>query len=233
MNVRIGTSGFSYAEWKGNFYPADISADAMLRYYAERLKTVEINNTFYRMPQKTVVAKWAEQVPAGFVFAVKASQRITHQKRLDDVADSVAFFYDVVSVLGDKLGPTLFQLPPFMKKDLPKLQSFLSLLPKGRRAALEFRHKSWFEEDVYAALKAAGAALCISESDGLDTPLVATADWSYLRLRKESYPDAEIAAWAERIRGQPWGDVFVYFKHEDEGRGPKFAAELGRHLSPG
>jgi uncharacterized protein YecE (DUF72 family) len=230
VRVLIGTSGFSYAEWKGNFYPADIKNDAMLRYYAERLPTVEINNTFYRMPSKTVVAHWAEQVPPGFTFALKASQRITHQKKLEGVADSVSFFFDVASVLGERLGPTLFQLPPFMKKDVPQLQAFLALLPKGKRAAIEFRHKSWFEDDVFAALRAAGAALCISESEQLETPLVATADWSFLRLRRAVYADSEIQAWAERIKGQSWGDVFVYFKHEDEGRGPKFAEALRTHF---
>jgi uncharacterized protein YecE (DUF72 family) len=230
VRVLIGTSGFSYTEWKGNFYPANLKADEMLAYYGQRLPTVEINNTFYRMPQKPVVANWAKQVPPGFTFSLKASQRITHQKRLDDVADSVGFFFDVAAALGDRLGPSLFQLPPQMKKDLPKLQAFFALLPKGRRAAMEFRNNSWLEDDVFAALKAAGVALCVSEADEFDTPLVATADWAYLRLRRTTYSDAEIQAWAERIKAQPWGDVFVYFKHEDEGRGPKFAAALRRHF---
>jgi uncharacterized protein YecE (DUF72 family) len=232
VRVLVGTSGFSYPQWKGNFYPSNISAGEMLSYYAKQLPTVEINNTFYRMPGKPVLAKWAEQVPAGFTFALKASQRITHQKQLDDVADSVGYFFDVASALGEKLGPTLFQLPPFMNKDLPKLKAFFSLVPAGRRVAVEFRNKSWFENDVFDALRSAGAALCVSESEELETPLVATADWSFLRLRRANYSDAEIQSWAERIRGQNWGDVFVFFKHEDEGKGPKFAAGLARHFAP-
>ena len=230
MRILVGTSGFSYAEWKGNFYPAGVKNDAMLPYYAAQLPTVEINNTFYRMPKKEVLARWAEQVPAGFTFALKASQRITHMRRLTDVSDSVSYYFSGVSVLGDKLGPSLFQLPPDMELDLPTLQAFLGLVPKAHRVALEFRNKGWLEASVFDALRAAGVSLCISEADDLDTPVVATADWAYLRLRKESYSDTEIQAWAERIKSQPWGDVFVYFKHEDNGRGPKFAAALASHF---
>ena len=165
MRVRIGTSGFSYKEWKGSFYPEDLPASAMLSFYASRFPTVEINNTFYRMPTASVLSSWAEQVPDGFTFALKASQRITHRARLKDAGDSVEFFFRVATTLGDRLGPVLFQLPPNLKKDLPRLSDFLRLLPAGSRSAFEFRHVSWFEDHVFDALRAAGAALCVAEDE--------------------------------------------------------------------
>ncbi|MEO8430941.1 MAG: DUF72 domain-containing protein [Acidobacteriota bacterium] len=226
MRVRIGTSGYSYKKWKGAFYPEELKPEEMLPFYARRFPTVEINNTFYRMPQASVLAKWAEQVPDGFLFALKASQRITHRSRLKDAADSVAFFFQVAVTLGDRLGPVLFQLPPNLKKDLPRLAAFLPLLPPGSRAAFEFRHASWFDDEVFEALRGAGAALCLAEDEDLATPAVATTGWGYLRLRRQDYGPESLQAWAAKIRAQPWSEAFVYFKHEDEARGPLFAEGL-------
>ena len=223
MKVRIGTSGFSYKEWKGSFYPEDLPASEMLRFYAAKFSTVEINNTFYRMPTAAVLSGWAEQVPDGFTFALKASQRITHRSRLKDAADSVEFFFRVATTLGDRLGPVLFQLPPNFKKDLPRLADFLPLLPSGSRAAFEFRHPTWFDDEVYEALRGAGAALCIAEDEDLATPPVATTGWGYLRLRRQDYGPESLGAWAKTIGSQPWTETFVFFKHEDEARGPLFA----------
>ena len=226
MRVLAGTSGFSYKEWKGSFYPEDLPAEEMLSYYASRLPAVEINNTFYRMPKPALLESWAAQVSPEFRFILKASQRITHRKRLKEAGDEVAYFFQTASTLGDRLGPTLIQLPPNLKKDLPRLESFLGVLPSGASAAFEFRHASWFEDDVFAALKAKGAALCIAEDEDLATPLVATAPWGYLRLRRQDYDEAAVAAWAEKTRGQPWSEAFVFFKHEDAGSGPKLAGEF-------
>ena len=230
MRVLAGTSCFSYKEWKGSFYPEDLPAEEMLAYYSARLPAVEINNTFYRMPKPALLESWAAHVPADFRFILKASQRITHRKRLKEAGDEVAYFFQTASTLGDRLGPTLIQLPPNLKKDLPRLESFLSVLPEGARVAFEFRHASWFEDDVFAALRAKGAALCLAEDEELTTPLVATAPWGYLRLRRQDYDDAAVAAWAEKVRGQSWSDAFVFFKHEDAGSGPKLAAEFLRRF---
>jgi uncharacterized protein YecE (DUF72 family) len=231
VRVRCGTSGYSYKEWKGSFYPEDLPAARMLAYYSERFATVEINNTFYRMPTAQLLTGWAAQVPPGMAFALKAPQRITHQKRLQDAAEPLVHFLEIAAVLGERLGPLLFQLPPNLKLDLPRLTDFLVLLPPTVRAAFEFRHASWHDDAVYAALQARGAALCIAESEELATPLVATAGFTYLRLRKSAYQDAELTAWAERVRAQPWGDAFIYFKHEDAGVGPKLAARMQALLS--
>ena len=226
MRVLAGTSGFSYKEWKGSFYPEDLPAEEMLAYYSARLPAVEINNTFYRMPKPALLESWAGQVPAEFRFVLKASQRITHRKRLKEAGDEVAYFFQTASTLGDRLGPTLVQLPPNLKKDLPRLVSFLSVLPEGARVAFEFRHASWFEDDVFAALRSRGAALCIAEDEELATPLVATSGWGYLRLRRQDYDDAAVAAWAEKVGGQAWDEAYVFFKHEDAGSGPRLAAEF-------
>ena len=231
MRVLAGTSGFSYKEWKGSFYPEDLPVEEMLAYYSARLPAVEINNTFYRMPKPALLESWASQVPAEFRFILKASQRITHRKRLKEAGDEVAYFFQTASTLGDRLGPTLVQLPPNLKKDLPRLEAFLSVLPEGAKAAFEFRHASWFEEDVFAALRARGAALCIAEDEELATPLVPTASWGYLRLRRQDYDDAAVAAWAEKVRGQAWDDAYVFFKHEDAGSGPKLAAEFLKRVA--
>jgi len=226
VRVLAGTSGFSYKEWKGSFYPEELPAGEMLRYYAQRFPAVEINNTFYRMPKAALLAGWAEQVPDGFRFVLKASQRITHHKRLKDAAEEVDYFLRVASTLGDRLGPSLFQVPPNLKKDLPRLEAFLAGLPAAAKAAFEFRHASWFEDDVFDALRSHGAALCVAEDEDLATPCIATADWGYLRLRRQDYGDAEVAAWAERIRSQAWQETYVFFKHEDSGTGPRLAAQL-------
>ncbi|MBL8288367.1 MAG: DUF72 domain-containing protein [Rubrivivax sp.] len=212
-----GASGYAYDLWKGSFYPEKIAADAMLAWYAERLPTVEINNTFYRMPKAAVLGQWAAATPARFRFAIKASRRITHDARLkaDDAADSVAFLYRNLAALGDKRGPVLFQLPPFLKKDAPRLGDFLALLPEGHRAAFEFRHESWLDDEVFALLRQAGAALCLSErQDHSPPPRVETAAWGYLRLRLESYSEGELGGWAERIAASGWHEAHVYFMHE-------------------
>jgi uncharacterized protein YecE (DUF72 family) len=212
-----GASGYSFKEWKGSFYPQDIKPDGMLAYYASRLPTVEINNTFYRMPKTSVLENWARATPEGFRFAIKASRRITHMARLkaDSAADSVQFLYRTLAALGGKCGPVLYQLPPFLKKDLPRLADFLRLLPAGHRAAFEFRDESWFADDVYEALKGAGAALCLSErEDSAPPPLIATAPWGYVRLRLETYSDTELQHWAGRLSDTGWSETYVYFMHE-------------------
>ncbi|HYB52570.1 MAG TPA: DUF72 domain-containing protein [Thermoanaerobaculia bacterium] len=226
MRLHAGTSGFSYKEWKGTFYPEDLPAAGMLRYYAERLSAVEINNTFYRMPRAAMLTAWAEQVPPGFVFVLKASQRITHQKRLKDAADNVAYFFNQAASLGDRLGPVLFQLPPNLKKDVPRLADFLTVLPESARAAFEFRHESWFDEETYGALASSGAALCLAEDEDLATPLVATAGWGYARLRRQDYTSGDLESRALQYRSQAWTDLFVFFKHEEGGRGPALAADF-------
>ncbi|MFC5576503.1 DUF72 domain-containing protein [Lysobacter niabensis] len=225
----VGASGYSYKEWKGSFYPETIKPDGMLAFYAQHLSTVEINNTFYQMPKASVLEHWSQAVPEVFRFAIKASRRITHDARLkaDAAADSVAYLYRTLETLGDRRGPVLYQLPPFLKKDLPRLQDFLGVLPAGHRAAFEFRHDSWFDDDVYAALQAAGAALCLSErEDDTPPPLVETASWGYVRLRLEEYSDTAFAQWAARLRSTAWQDIHVYFMHEPTA--PAYAQALLR-----
>jgi uncharacterized protein YecE (DUF72 family) len=212
-----GASGYSFKEWKGSFYPEKIKPEDMLAFYAERLPTVEINNTFYQMPKTAVLETWAASTPERFRFAIKASRRITHMARLkaDTAADSVDFLYRNLAALGAKRGPVLFQLPPFLKKDLPRLSEFLSLLPEGHGAAFEFRNDSWFADDVYDALKAAGAALCLSErEDNAPPPLVETDSWGYVRLRLETYSDDDLQQWARRLEATSWRQIYVYFMHE-------------------
>jgi uncharacterized protein YecE (DUF72 family) len=222
-----GASGYSFKEWKGNFYPQSIKPDAMLAWYGERLPTVEINNTFYQMPKASVLENWAKSTPAGFRFAIKASRRITHFARLkpETAADSVDFLYRNLAALDVKRGPVLFQLPPQMKKDLPRLTAFLALLPEGHGAAFEFRNASWFDDDVYDALKAAGAALCASErEDNVPPPLVETAPWGYVRLRLESYSEEDLRKWAQRLAATAWRETYVYFMHEPTA--PEYARKL-------
>jgi uncharacterized protein YecE (DUF72 family) len=233
MRLYAGASGFSYKPWKGPFYPADLPDAAMLGYYAARLPAVEINNTFYRLPKAKVLEDWAGQTPDGFRFVLKASRRITHMQRLKDVGELLGYLFETAGALGSKLGPLLFQLPPHLKKDLDRLRTFLDLVPADRRVALEFRNASWFEDDVFEALRAHDAALCIAEIEPDDkeggnepAPLVATASWGYLRLRRDDYGDADLESWAERIRGQGWSEAYVFFKHEDEGAAPKLALRL-------
>jgi uncharacterized protein YecE (DUF72 family) len=227
MQLRVGTSGFAYKEWKGSFYPEKLKAEEMLRFYAERLPAVEINNTFYRMPKKTVLESWADQVPEHFRFAVKASRRITHFKRLKDVEEEARFLLGNLQALGEKLGVVLFQLPPNLKADLPRLERFLDLLDGGPRAVLEFRHPSWHEPEVIECLRARGAALCLADSD--EDPvedIVATAPVGYLRLRRTSYAPGTLGAWLQRLRAADWEEAYVFFKHEDAGAGPRLAGEL-------
>lgn len=232
MRVRVGTSGYAYKEWKGSFYPDDLKADDFLAYYAGEFDTVEINNTFYRMPRESMLAGWAAQVPDGFTFVLKASRRITHLQRLKDVGDPLSYLLNTASALGRKLGPLLFQLPPTMKKDVERLRAFLALVPPAWRAALEVRHASWCDDEVYDALRAHNAALCVADTDEVEeTPVVPTANWGYLRLRRETYDDAALAAWAARVTGQGWKDAFVFFKHEDAGAGPQLAKRF-RELLP-
>jgi uncharacterized protein YecE (DUF72 family) len=224
MNLYVGTSGYSYKPWKGTFYPKDLPDKQMLRFYGERFRTVEINNTFYRMPKASVLQAWAAEVPADFKFVLKAPQRITHMQRLKDAGDSVSYLLEVAGALQERLGPLLFQLPPNLKKDVPRLRDFLALLPSKRRAAFEFRHQSWFDEEVFGLLREHQTALCIAEAENdLEVPFVPTADWGYLRLRLPEYKDAELKAWLKRVREQDWRDAFVFFKHEDEGKGPQMA----------
>jgi uncharacterized protein YecE (DUF72 family) len=230
MRVRIGTSGFSYKEWKGPFYPADLPASKMLGFYAGRMDTVEINATFYRMPTPKLLEGFRAQVGPDFVFVLKASRKITHIKRLKEVGDEVDFFFKSAGALGPALGPTLVQLPPNAKQDLARLEAFLASVPKGKRVALEFRHESWFTDETYRVLKAHDAALCIAEADDFETPHIETASFGYLRLRKTDYSQAALDKWAKEIRGLAAKEVFVFFKHEDAGKGPAFAAELRARL---
>jgi uncharacterized protein YecE (DUF72 family) len=228
VNVHVGTSGYNYAEWKGSFYPPDLPAARMLEYYAARFSVVEINATFYRMPTPKILAGWAAATPEGFVFALKAPQRITHWARLRDVDEPVRFFCDAARTLGGKLGPLLFQLPPNLAKDSSRLADLLALLPAGLACAFEFRHNSWLADDVYDRLRARNAALCIADSERGTTPLVATADFGYFRLRDEGYGEADLGRWAETIRrlATGWRETYVFFKHEESGTGPAFAKRL-------
>lgn len=227
MTLYVGTSGYSYKEWKGSFYPEKIPAKDMLRYYSERLTTVEINNTFYRMPQPSLLENWKEQVPATFKFSLKAPQRITHFKRLKETDAETKYFLDTSAVLADQLGVMLFQMPPNMKKDLPRLESFLRLLPPATPAAFEFRHPTWFDDDVLDLLRSHNRPLVVSDTDDLPaTHIDKTADWGYLRLRRVNYSQENLAEWLGRIRGQGWKETFLFFKHEDEGTGPKLAGQF-------
>jgi uncharacterized protein YecE (DUF72 family) len=234
MDVRIGTSGYNYPEWKGTFYPLDIKPARMLPYYAERFSTVEINATFYRMPTAATVERWEAAVPETFRFVLKAPQRITHVARLVNVDGAVRTFCDTARLLRARLGPLFFQLPPSFKKDAARLGDLLVQLPPGVRAAFEFRHASWFADDVYERLRARNAALCIADTDEGGTPATATADWGYLRLRAVDYTDAQLADWIATMRriGGAWRDAFVFFKHEEQGTGPALAKRFEALLTP-
>ena len=232
MKFWVGTSGFSYKEWKGSFYPEDLPNDQMLSYYGERLNAVEINNTFYRMPSRKVLTDWSGKVPDDFSFVLKASRKITHFKRLkEEAADELAYLLDVSAELGGRRGPILFQLPPNLKKDVERLRNFVTLFPEGFRSAFEFRNSTWFDEEVYDVLRDAGAALVAADTGGEDDPpVVATTSYGYARLRKEVYESGELTRWAEVFRDQGWEDVFVFFKHEDEGTGPALADSFVKEL---
>lgn len=224
MRVDVGTSGYSFPEWKGAFYPKALPASGMLAYYAARFPTVEINNTFYRLPRENVVTEWAQAVPDGFTFSIKASQRITHHARLRDVGELVEYLLRVTTALGDRRGPTLFQLPPNMKADKERLAAFLELLPRRWLAAIEFRHASWFSDEVFEALRAHEVALVIAEGEDQETPVVATAPFGYLRLHRPAYDAASLDTWASRIRAQSWERAWVYFKHDADTAGPELAS---------
>ncbi len=232
--LHIGTSGYNYPEWKGSFYPETLASSRMLGYYAERFSTVEINFTFYRMPTEAAVDGWAAGTPDGFTFALKAPRRITHIARLrEDSAELVSRFCALASRLGAKRAPILFQLPPNFKKDLPRLEAFLARLPAASPAAFEFRHPSWFDDEVFGALRDAGQALCVSDSESLETPVEITADFAYFRLRDEGYGPDDLRRWAETIRSRTAAcrETYVYFKHEETGTGPAFAAQLAARLA--
>lgn len=228
MQLLAGTSGYSYKEWLGHFYPEKLPASAMLRYYAERFATVEINNTFYRMPAEAMLARWSEEVPATFTFTLKAPRRITHEKRLREAEADVTEFLRRADVLGSKLGVVLFQLPPYLKKDVPRLQDFIGVLPRDKRVAFEFRNESWQNDAVYEALRAHGAMLCVTDTDEGDTPFIATTDCGYLRLRRTHYDEGDLAAWVERIAALALSRSYVYFMHEDEALGTRFATTIDR-----
>jgi uncharacterized protein YecE (DUF72 family) len=223
MKILTGTSGFSYKEWKGSFYPQKLPQKDMLAFYASQLPAVEINHTFYRLPKVSVLDVWAEQVPEGFRFVLKASRRITHFKRLKEAGDENGYLVETAMRLGSRLGPILYQLPPNMKKDRERLEGFLEILPDSIEAAFEFRHPSWFDEEICAALRSHNCALCIADTEEADSKRVVSADWGYLRLRRSSYSETDLEEWLEWIRDQEWSETFVFFKHEDEGTGPRLA----------
>ena len=233
--IWVGTSGYNYPEWKGSFYPETMPSAKMLPYYAERFPTVEINYTFYRMPNEALVAGWARQTPSPYRLTLKAPRRITHDSRLKNTGSLVSGFCQVAASLGDKLGALLFQLPPNLKKDVELFDAFLADLPPRVCGAFEFRHPSWFDDDILGRLRARNLALCVSDSEKLSAPVVVTADWAYFRLRDEGYTPDDIEKWAGTIARETAAcrDVFVYFKHEEQGKGPEFAQLLMRHLGIG
>jgi uncharacterized protein YecE (DUF72 family) len=227
MNLYVGTSSYSERVWKGKFYPKGLPDAQMLGYYSERFRAVEINSTFFAMPKASVLEKWADQVPAGFRFAIKSPRQITHLQWLQNKDELVSTLLEVVGTLRERLGPLLFQLPPTAKKDVSRLRAFLTLVPSQQRVAFEFRHPSWFDDEVFGVLRDHRVALCVADADDdLEVPFVATTDWGYLRLRRLDYNTAAMRKWVKQIQGQAWGDAFVFFKHEDQANGPKFAQRL-------
>ncbi|HVE16369.1 MAG TPA: DUF72 domain-containing protein [Chthoniobacterales bacterium] len=230
MKIAIGTSGFQYPEWRGKFYPETLSTAKMLGFYAEHFRTTESNYSFRRIPSEKTIANWSAGTPADFCFSLKAPQKITHFAKLRDCMETVDFFWKIVRGLEAKLGAILFQLPPSLKKDVPLLAAFLDGLPAEMRAAFEFRHESWFDDEVFTTLQTRGAALCVAESSDLKTPRVATAPFGYLRLRREDYRPAELSELARWVREQKWKDACLYFKHEELAIGPKFALAMQKLL---
>ncbi len=233
MKIWIGTSGFQYPEWKGKFYPEKMPASKMLAYYAERFTSTESNYTFRHIPSEKTIRSWSDGTPPQFTFSFKAPQRITHFSKLRDCAEILAVFHRPIALAGEKLGAVLFQLPPTFARDVDLLKSFLADIPSDMRAAFEFRHPSWFDDTVFDALRSANAALCIAENEELATPVVATADFGYLRLRREDYEPRQIKQWAQRIDEQKvhWKDCYLYFKHEERAVGPEFACQMQKALS--
>ena len=231
--IWVGTSGYNYPEWKGTFYPATLPASKMLPYYAERFPTVEINYTFYRAPNEKILEGWDKATPERFKLTLKAPRRITHDARLRDCADRVRQFLETASVLGPKLGVLLFQLPPNLKKDAALFDAFLDAFPPRVCAAFEFRHVSWLDEEIYSRLRARNLALCVADSEKLSTPVMITSDYAYFRLRDEGYTSTDIERWARTIQEHTTAckDVFVYFKHEESGKGPELARLLLEHFA--
>lgn len=227
MKLWVGTSGYSYKAWLGNFYPERLAVKEMLRFYTSRLPAVEINNTFYRLPKESVLLSWAEQAPTEFRFVLKAPQKITHVKRLKDAGAEVEYLFRVGRALGSNAGAILFQLPPHLRKDIERLKNLLLLLPDDSAVAFEFRHRSWFDDEVFACLREHNCSLCTAEMDETESSnLIATASWGYVRLRRSEYSRADLLNWKERILSQQWDHAYIFFKHEDEGIGPKLAAEF-------
>jgi uncharacterized protein YecE (DUF72 family) len=220
VKILAGTSGYAFKEWKGNFYPTELKDDGFLGYYATKFPTVEINNTFYRLPKENVLLEWAAQVPQNFTFALKASQRITHHARLkEEAADTVDFLLRNTAKLGDRLGPILFQLPPNLKKDVNRFRGFLGLLPSDRRYVFEFRHESWFDNEVFDAMRERDIAMCVAEQEDFKCPVVCTATWGYLRLHKLDYQSGELTDWAKCVTSQAWKEAYVFFKHDETEKG--------------
>jgi uncharacterized protein YecE (DUF72 family) len=236
VKILAGTSGYAFKEWKGNFYPQHLKDDGMLGYYASKFPAVEINNTFYRLPRENVLRDWAAQVPETFTFALKASQRITHYTRLkEESAGLVDFLLKNTATLGGRLGPILFQLPPNMKKDIDRFRGFLGLLPSDRRYVFEFRHESWFDDEVYDAMRQRDIAMCIAEQDEFRCPVVCTSTWGYLRLHKLDYDSAALVDWARCVTAQQWSEAYVFFKHdetENGGSGPPAVATFVTACDP-
>ncbi|MFV1985871.1 MAG: DUF72 domain-containing protein [Gemmatimonadota bacterium] len=232
MEAWVGTSGYSYKAWKGSFYPEDLPNKDMLSFYGSKLTAVEINHTFYRMPSASVLEKWAETVPDGFRFVLKASRRITHFKRLKDVEEETEYFVRTASALADRAGVILYQLPPNFKRDDERLTDFIEQLPNPDRSAFEFRHETWFADAVFEILGSRNAALCLAETDeGNDPPPVATADWVYIRLRKTAYAEPDLETWVERLDGFDCREAYVFFRHEDAGVGPALAGRFTQMLT--
>jgi uncharacterized protein YecE (DUF72 family) len=227
MRIFVGTSGYSYPKWKGSFYPEKLPQKEMLSYYAERFGAVEINNSFYKMPSSSAMESWAKQVPQTFRFAIKAPQTITHFRRLKNAEEATKNLFQTTAIFKARRGPVLFGLPPNFKKDLPRLEAFLRLIPRRVQAAFEFRHESWFDEEVFDGLRASQCALCVADVDELPrVNLVATANWGYVRLRRKRYTKKSLTQWVDWLNAQPWQEAYVFFKHEETGTGPKFAARF-------
>lgn len=227
MRFFVGTSGYSFKEWKGSSYPEKLPQKEMLSYYAGRFSAVEINSTFYAMPKAEVLESWAGQTPETFRFVLKAPQTITHRRRLKNVEEETDHLLRTAAVLGGRLGPILFQLPPNLKKDLERLEAFLTHFGKRASAAFEFRHESWFDDEVLGCLRRHACPLCVADADDLPAAeLTRTADWGLVRLRREAYSDESLLAWIEKLKSQNWGQAYVFFRHEDTGTGPKLAARF-------
>ena len=227
MNLRAGTSGYSYKEWKGKFYPEKLAATKMLNYYGEHFGTVEINYTFRAIPTVPLLEKWVGNVPKDFQFVLKAPQAITHHKKLVNCEDIVSNFFEIAATMKKSLGPVLFQLPETFRKDADRLRNFLKMIPARRRVAFEFRSESWFDEEIYQMLRDHQAAFCVADADNdLAVPFIATTDWGFMRLRRTDYTDAELKKWLKRFRDENWKDVYVFFRHEDDANGPRLAQRL-------